>query len=171
MVNKHNVKLPTINEAEQRLSRFISKLNQTINSERVSPRYIYVLEFLYPKRYTGPNDKVPDDKVFRREVYDNLKALINDGLDNYEIPYQIADTDEQVNYFDRINNDGELSQDYCDYYRKQGARLSDKLVDMASYMVCDMICKGIDYYFDTIRIRRTTVKQLEKLKIKEAKNQ
>jgi hypothetical protein len=75
-------------------------------------------------------------------------------------------------YFDST---GALCQDFCDYFRNQpGFDPEDyphqHVMDLASYMVCDMLSKGEDYYliYDyTIVVRRTTQKQLDKLKAKE----
>jgi len=144
------------------VKQFIAKMNKTITSTKVSKRYNYVIEHVY--------ERTPE--VYKREVYNNFQDLVKDGLYNYDIPFQIADADEMAYYFDST---GALCQDFCDYFRNQpGFDPEDyphqHVMDLASYMVCDMLSKGEDYYliYDyTIVVRRTTQKQLDKLKAKE----
>ncbi len=145
------------------VNQFILEMNRTINSTNVPKRYVYVIEHLWER----------NGAVYKREVYDNFTDLIKRGLENYEIPYQIANADEAAYYFDET---GVLCENYCDYYnsrfKDENSFLPRHLLDLASYMVCDMLSKGKDYvlvYDGEIVVRRTTVKKLEALKIKEEK--
>jgi len=139
----------------QDVKQFIAKMDKTINSTRVSKRYIYVIEHLWGR----------NGSVHKREVYSNFHDLINEGLENYEIPYQIANADQAAYYFDST---GDLCQKYCDYYKSipkdENCFLPKHLLDLASYVVCDMLSKGKDYcliYDGGILVRRTTNKKLE----------
>lgn len=164
-LNLNTVEMAVVAEAPAKtinVKQFIAKMKKTITSTKVSKRYIYVLENLYGSA----------GEVYSREVYNNYKDLVRHGLYNYEIPYQIADADEMATYFD---NSGTLCQDFCNYFRRQpGFDPEDyphqHRMDLAAYMVCDMLSKGEDYYliYDySIVVRRTTQKQLDKLKAKE----
>ena len=125
------------------ISEFDKEVKTLINDTTEAEKYVYVLD-QYHIAWNGVRS------LYKSEVFTNFKELVS-GLANYEIPWQIAQADEIVSYIPDNLNSG---------YFKLNRRYRDDegpLMDMAKYMVCDMLRNGIEYtliYDDSFVVSR-----------------
>ena len=129
------------------ISEFDKEVKTLINDTTEAEKYVYVLD-QYHIAWNGVRS------LYKSEVFTNFKELVS-GLANYEIPWQIAQADEIVSYIPDNLNSG---------YFKLNRRYRDDegpLMDMAKYMVCDMLRNGIEYtliYDDSFVVRTSSSK-------------